>query len=110
MIHETNPIHDAPADDAHGGSHPTARTYIGIAVILTVLTAVEVIIYYIESVRPFLVPLLAILGVSKFVLVVAYYMHLKFDPKLFTWLFAGGLVTAIAALTGLWALFNGWGG
>ena len=110
MIHETNPVHDLPADDAHGGSHPTARTYILIAVVLTVLTAVEVLIYYIESIRPFLIPLLLILGVSKFVLVVAYYMHLKFDPKLFTWLFAGGLVTAIAALTGLWALFNGWGG
>ena len=110
MITETNPVHDLPADDAHGGSHPTARTYLGIAVILTVLTALEVVIYYIQAIRPILVPLLAILGVSKFVLVVAYYMHLKFDPKLFTWLFLGGLVTATAALTGLWALFNGWGG
>jgi cytochrome c oxidase subunit 4 len=110
LIHETNPIHDAPVDDHHGSSHPTAKTYIWIAVILTILTAIEVLIYYIPPIRPFLIPLLVILGLSKFVLVVAYYMHLKFDPKLFTWLFVGGLVTAIAALTGLWALFNGWGG
>jgi cytochrome c oxidase subunit IV len=107
LIHETNPIHDAPHDTAH---HPTARTYIGIAVILTVLTAIEVVIYYIPSLRPILIPLLVVLALGKFVLVVGYYMHLKFDPKLFTWLFVGGLVTAVATLTGLWALFNGWGG
>jgi cytochrome c oxidase subunit 4 len=107
LIHETNPIHDAPQDTAH---HPSAKTYIWIAVWLTIITAVEVLIYYIPPLRPVLVPLLVVLALGKFVLVVGYYMHLKFDPKMFTWLFVGGLVTAVATLTGLWALFNGWGG
>ncbi|HZR00362.1 MAG TPA: cytochrome C oxidase subunit IV family protein [Chloroflexota bacterium] len=111
MIYEENPIHQIPTPtQMHEGSHPSAQKYIVIAVILTILTAVEVAVYYVESLRPILIPLLGILGLSKFVLVVGYYMHLKFDPKLFTWLFVGGLVTATAALTGLWALFNGWGG
>jgi cytochrome c oxidase subunit 4 len=53
---------------------------------------------------------LAVLAIAKFVLVVGYYMHLKFDARLLTWLFVGGLVTAVAMISGLWALFNGWGG
>jgi cytochrome c oxidase subunit 4 len=85
-------------------SHPTAAKYIFIAVILTVLTIIEVAIYYVPAVRPFLIPLLIVLGLAKFVLVVGYYMHLKFDNKLFTWLFLGGLVAAVATLIGLWAL------
>ena len=108
--HVVGPVVQEPGD-AH--SHPTARTYIIIAVILTIITAVEVAIYYVPSIRgalPLFAALLIVLAVAKFVLVVGYYMHLKFDPKLFTWLFVGGLVTATATLTGLWALFNGWGG
>jgi len=45
-----------------------------------------------------------VLGVVKFALVVGFYMHLKFDNKLFTWLFLGGLTAAVATMIGLWAL------
>jgi cytochrome c oxidase subunit 4 len=102
--HVAGPVVHGPGD-AH--SHPTARTYILIAVILTIITAVEVVIYYIPGVRrslPLLAGLLIVLAVVKFAMVVGYYMHLKFDNKLFTWLFVGGLVAAVATLTGLWAL------
>jgi cytochrome c oxidase subunit 4 len=90
--------------------HPTARVYVTVAAVLTVLTAVEVAVFYLHALRPVLMPLLGLLALSKFVLVVGFYMHLRFDARLLTWLFAGGLVTATAAITGLWALFNGWGG
>jgi len=50
------------------------------------------------------------LAISKFVLVVGWYMHLKFDAKLLTWLFVAGLTVATATITGIWAMFNGWGG
>lgn len=95
---------------AHEHGHPSSKQYIIVAVILTVITAIEVAIYYIPAIAGFLVPLLTVLALGKFVLVVGYYMHLKFDHRLFTWLLVGGLITAIAMLTGLWALFNGFGG
>ncbi|TAK23347.1 MAG: cytochrome C oxidase subunit IV [Chloroflexota bacterium] len=95
-------------DAAH--AHPTARQYIVIAIVLTIITAVEVGIYYVPYLAPVLMPLLAILAAAKFILVAAYYMHLKFDAPVLTWFFVAGLVIATAIIGGLWALFNGWGG
>lgn len=106
----THPVPNAPTD-AH--DHPSARLYIWIAVVLTVITAIEVAIYYVPFIKnslPLLATLLVVLAVAKFVLVVGWYMHLKFDNKLYTWLFVGGLAAAVATLLGLWALFNGFGG
>jgi cytochrome c oxidase subunit IV len=88
-------------------AHPSARTYILIAVVLTIITAVEVAVYYVPTIRqslPSLAVLLVVLAAAKFALVVGYYMHLKFDNKLFSWLFIGGLTAAIATMLGLWAL------
>jgi cytochrome c oxidase subunit 4 len=93
-------------------AHPTGRTYVLVAVVLTVITAAEVAVFYAipHEARGALMITLAILAIAKFVLVVGFYMHLKFDARLLTWLFVGGLTTAVAMITGLWALFNGWGG
>ncbi|HEX8966397.1 MAG TPA: hypothetical protein VF937_00860, partial [Chloroflexota bacterium] len=51
-------------------SHPGAKTYVIVGVILAVITLAEVFFYTQESVRAFLVPLLLVLSASKFVLVV----------------------------------------
>lgn len=72
-------------------SHPDRGFYIKIGVVLLVATALEVV-GYIGEVRHWYSPGLAaviILSLSavKFVLVVAFYMHLKFDHKLFTGIF-----------------------
>ena len=102
-VHVPGPV----VHEAGSHAHPSARTYILIAVILTIITAVEVAIYYVPAIRhnlPALALLLVVLAVAKFVLVVGYYMHLKFDNKLFSWLFVGGLTAAVATLIGLWAL------
>ncbi len=69
--------------------------YIKVAVLLGVLTAAEVMTYFVDT-GPVEVPALLILMVVKFEIVVAYFMHLRFDNKLFTWLFVGGLVLAVA--------------
>ena len=106
-MHDPHAHTHAPPEEH---DHPTARTYIWIAVVLTILTALEVLIYYVPALAGVLVLLVIVLGLAKFVLVVGYYMHLKFDAKILTWLFVFGLLLAVAMLTGLWALFNGWGG
>jgi len=92
----------------HG--HPTAQKYIAIGVILAVITAIEVAIYYVPEYvpgfAPLLAPILLILSAVKFSMVVMYFMHLKFDSRLFSSLFVGGLLLAGALLIALLALFH----
>ena len=87
-------------------AHPKAKEYLGIAVILTVITAVEVAIFYIPAMKPVLVPSLLVLSALKFALVVMFYMHLKFDHQLFSWLFVVPMVLAALVIVALMKLFG----
>jgi cytochrome c oxidase subunit IV len=80
---------------SHAGRHPSPKEYIRIAVILGVITAAEVAIYYIEGVQEFLVPLLFLFSFIKFALVVLWFMHLKFDDRLYARFFLMGLAGAV---------------
>jgi cytochrome c oxidase subunit 4 len=98
--------HTEASDDAHGASHGASdKQYVIIALILAVLTAIEVSTYYVDF-GPLFMPTLLILMVVKFVIVVSYFMHLKFDNKLFSWLFYTGLILAIAVYAGALATFK----
>ncbi len=72
--------------------HPTALRYVQIAVILTVLTTIDIAVYYIHSLSKILIPILLTLSAIKFALVVLWYMHLKFDNRIFSALFLLGLI------------------
>lgn len=87
-------------------AHPPAMQYVLIAAILAIITAIEVATYYLESIENFLVYILIVLSVLKFAIVVGYYMHLKFDNKLFTWIFGMGLLTGTSVVISMIALFN----
>jgi cytochrome c oxidase subunit 4 len=87
-------------------AHPGAKEYLGIAVVLTVITAIEVAVFYIPSLAFALVPILLVLSALKFVLVVMFYMHLKFDSRLFSWLFVAPMLLAICMILALMALFG----
>jgi cytochrome c oxidase subunit 4 len=63
-----------------------------VAAVLALLTAVEVGLYYLKNGLTY-IPLLALMA-AKFVIVVGYFMHLKFDNKAFRRLFTIGLVLA----------------
>ena len=95
-----------PETHAAEHEHPGFRTYIRIALILTVITAIEVAVYYVDALRPALVPVLITLSIVKFILVVGYFMHLKFDPRLLSGLFVFGLAIAFAVFLGLGALLQ----
>lgn len=88
--------------------HPTWKEYKWVALILTVITVAEVWAYYIpELVKSSLfIPGLLILSAAKFAIVVMFYMHLKYDHKLFRALFTGPLVVAILTILGLLLLFS----
>jgi cytochrome c oxidase subunit 4 len=94
--------------EAHGheGGHASPGFYWMIGVVLTVITAVEVAIFYIPQLASVLVPALLVLSAAKFVLVVAYYMHLKFDSNVFAGLFMAGFVLATFMVTALIVLYK----
>lgn len=88
-------------------AHPGWQTYAVIAAVLAVITAAEVAVFYIEALRPVLVPILLVLSTAKFSLVVMFYMHLKFDSRIFTGVFVAPLVLAIAfVIIGLIVIFK----
>jgi cytochrome c oxidase subunit 4 len=82
-------------------AHPGSGTYITIALVLTIITAVEVAVYYIPALLPFIFPILLVLSAIKFVLVVGWFMHLKFDHVSYTWYFGGGLALALSIVGAL---------
>jgi cytochrome c oxidase subunit 4 len=88
--------------------HPTWSTYWKVAVILTLITVVEVWVYYIPSIRDssYFVPMLLIMSAVKFVTVILFYMHLRYDHRLFRLLFTGPLIIASFTLIGLMFLFG----
>jgi cytochrome c oxidase subunit 4 len=91
--------------DAHAGHGASDKQYVVIALILAALTAIEVSTYYIDF-GPLFMPTLFVLMIVKFVIVASYFMHLKFDNKLFTYLFYSGLLLAIAVYVGALATFK----
>jgi cytochrome c oxidase subunit 4 len=95
---ETTAVHTshAGADDKESAGHPSPLAYIKVAAVLAVVTAAEVAVYYVSSLRTLLVPLLLGMSAVKFFLVAMWFMHLKFDSKMFRRLFVLGIILAIA--------------
>src|SRR5687767_909966 len=90
---------DAPADaqlppeDVH---HPGPRQYVVVALVLAVLTAIEVALFYMDFVPRSVATLaLIVLMVLKFMIVAAWFMHLRFDSKIFRRFFITGIILAI---------------
>jgi cytochrome c oxidase subunit 4 len=86
-----------PSPEPGGHEHyPDEWQYVKVAIILFAITAVEVTVYYISGLKKALPPLLLIMSVVKFTLVALYFMHLRFDSKVFRRLFATGIGLAVA--------------
>lgn len=81
--------------------HPTDRDYVKVAVILGVITALEVGTYFWEDLfgsqpsTTALVVTLFPMMVAKFLIVIGYFMHLRYDNPLFKRVFVFGLLLAI---------------
>jgi cytochrome c oxidase subunit 4 len=91
--------------------HPTWKQYKWVAVILTLITVAEVWVYYTSfKDSPLFVPVLLTMSAVKFAIVVAFYMHLKYDHKLFRALFIGPLLIAISTVIALLFLFGKFSG
>jgi cytochrome c oxidase subunit IV len=86
-------------------SHPGPLRYVQIAVILCVITGIEVAVYYVPALTGALIPILLALSAVKFSIVVMWYMHLRFDAPIFSAIFVGGLLLAGSVLIALIFLF-----
>jgi cytochrome c oxidase subunit IV len=89
-------------EEHHTGehAHPGPGQYVKIAVILAIVTAIEVAAYYVTGIPDgVLSAALLIMMVVKFFFVGMWFMHLKFDSKVFRNLFMVGIVLALAVYT-----------
>src|SRR5665213_3017512 len=98
--------HTSAETDVHAmgemHEHPTWTQYKWVALILTVITAFEVWVYYTPfKDSAFFVPVLLVMSAVKFAIVVLFYMHLKYDHKLFKALFTGPLIIAMSTVVAL---------
>ena len=98
-------------DPGHEGllSHPSDLKYIKVAIILGILTALEVATYFWESAEASTLAIVLVpLMVVKFAIVAGYFMHLKFDSPLFTRMFGAGLAFAVVVYAVMLTTFKFW--
>ena len=93
------------------GHHPSFKQYAAIAIILFAITIVEFMLIWDragieESLGATKIPLLIGLSAVKFYIVIMFYMHLRFDNKLFTTVFITGLTLAFMVGVALLSLFT----
>jgi cytochrome c oxidase subunit 4 len=92
--------------------HPSPREYVRIAVVLAVVTAAEVAVYYVDWVHRhgLLIPLLFLFALVKFSLVVLWYMHLRFDSRTYARFFVLGLAGALTLYMAVLLMFRTFAG
>ena len=90
--------------EATSPHRPSVRTYLMVGAVLAVITAIEISVFYLTALARFLAATLVVLSIAKFALVVMFFMHLRFDHRLFRWLFVGPLAIAVGVVLALMAL------
>jgi cytochrome c oxidase subunit IV len=81
------------------GTHPSPAQYWKIAALLAVLTAFEVAMFYLDrelGLGALNALILISLALLKFVIVVGWYMHLRFENALPSRFFTAGAILAIS--------------
>jgi cytochrome c oxidase subunit 4 len=105
----TGPVVEVLPEEGGGHhDHPGEGKYIKVALVLAVITAVEVWFSYWDAVDSFVAPALISMSIVKFGIVALYFMHLKFDSRLFRRLFVAGLALAIFCFTAVLTTFHVW--
>lgn len=92
-------------DTVHTG-HPTPLVYFKVAMALSAITAAEVVVFYFENLGKGIIPILVIMSGIKFALVAMFYMHLKYDSRLFSTFFVTGFILSILVFMAVLGLFQ----
>ncbi len=93
-------------DEPELAGHPGPKQYVMIAIWLAIATAIEVAWYYLDVPHALFVSLLLVLAFIKFSLVVLWFMHLRFDNRIFRRLFVTGLLLAITVYVIVLVIFG----
>ena len=101
-------VKTAPEEGGTHHDHPSELEYVKVALILAFITGAEVAVYYVESLGSLLVYILVVLSLAKFSLVVLWFMHLRFDSRLFRRLFVTGIILALFVYTIVLTTFHVW--
>jgi cytochrome c oxidase subunit 4 len=96
--HPGHPGAEAPGHARGERAHPPDIVYIIVALVLAALTMLEVGIYYLKG-GAINTAALLVLMVLKFSIVVLFFMHLRFDSRVFRRLFVTGLFLAAGVYT-----------
>ena len=91
---------------AHGQDQNKFGIFVTIAMVLAVITGLELVTVYLPWVRWFLFTILVVLSTVKFMFVIFYFMHLRWDRAFCTILFFIGLVLAAGTMWALLKLFG----
>jgi cytochrome c oxidase subunit 4 len=94
--------------EVHAHAHPSDIQYVYIALFLALVTAAEVAVYYVKALKGLLVYILVVMAVVKFSVVVMFFMHLRFDSKLFRRLFITGIILAMFCYVSVLSTFHIW--
>ena len=101
--------HAVTADHGHHdhGDHDVSKfqIYVQIAMLLAVITGIEIVCVYLPFAKWILVTTLVVLSAVKFLFVIFYFMHLRWDKPFCTIMFFIGLVLAAGTMGGLLMLF-----
>ncbi len=110
----TDAGHESATDGPHHDHHPSDAQYWKVGIVLGVLTLLEVSTYFIadppydHELAPLLIGSLIFMMITKFIVIGAYFMHLKFDNRLFRNVFAVGLILAIGVYLVTITTFSFW--
>ncbi|HEY4990337.1 MAG TPA: cytochrome C oxidase subunit IV family protein [Opitutaceae bacterium] len=99
------PTH-SPAPDGHALEESKFGLYVQIAMLLAVITGLELVTVYLPFMTWLLVTVLVVLSTVKFMFVIFYFMHLRWDKAFCTILFFIGLVLAGGTMWALLKLFG----
>jgi cytochrome c oxidase subunit 4 len=96
----------AAADPEHGLEESKFQIYVQIAMLLAVITGIEIITVYLPFDRWILFTVLVAFSAVKFLFVIFFFMHLRWDLPFCTVLFFIGLVLAGGTMWALLQLFG----
>ena len=106
--------YEAATDTELHEHHPSDAQYWKVGAALAVITGLEVSTYFItddpysHDLAPLLIGGLLVMMIAKFVVIVGYFMHVKFDNKLFRNVFLSGLLLAVGVYLVVLTTFRFW--
>jgi cytochrome c oxidase subunit 4 len=100
------PTSPAATTDSHAHGEGKFHIFVQLAMILSIITGVEIIMVYLPFPHWLLFSTLAILSAVKFLFVIFYFMHLRWDKVFCTVLFFIGLILAGGTMWALLKIFG----